>query len=62
MVSSLLRKGLPNQRDREEEPSKRKASPLKSVSNLIGIKPVHKELTASGCFHGQDKLLSIAPI
>lgn len=60
MSARRLRERLSDERDGEEEPAEGIASPLKNVS--LALKWRKGGLAASGCFHGHERLLSMAPM
>lgn len=61
MLSGSLRERLTDKRHRKEEPAERKTTPLLHRQQ-IGMVTDMTGLTASGCFQGHDKLLSMAPM
>lgn len=60
MFAGGFGEGLADKGDRQEEPAERVASPL-SQGQYVLCGDSQRLLTASGCFHGHDKLLSMAP-
>ena len=61
MTARGFGEGLADEGHGEEEPAKWVAAPLGLCQYTI-VEGRKRALTASGCFQGHDKLLSIAPI
>ena len=62
MVSRPFREGLADEGDGKKEPAEREASPLRLSLASTRQPGASERPTASGCFQGQERLLSIAPI